>query len=328
MKKIPLKTTITLTIVAFLAMAGVFYAANPSFFAPANQPIGVAAAPTDLIVSEYCSQNIDTLNCAGQVSLLATIPGPVGPCLEKYVAIAPVQSGNAGFTPRDLFVTQGDQVYQIRPPGPATPFATIPGCDADHTGITFDHVGTFGYKMIVTCNNGGVWSVDSTRTVTPIADTGTTLEGPAVVPLNFGPYGGQILVADETYPTAHYPGAVHAIDYRPGHTVTYRVFDWTGAEGVYVIPSAPCTFCSGGAFFQAIQNFNSLYQYPPTDFTNSGGSILVPSENGAGTALVTFDSSSGQYVTSSFDNIPNSYAYFDTDTMQSSRFMHASVSVC
>ena len=62
--------------------------------------------------------------------------------------------------------------------------------------------------MIVTTEDGGVWKVDGNGTVvTPaIAHTGTELEGPAVVPLSFGPLGGQILAADENN------GAVHAID--------------------------------------------------------------------------------------------------------------------
>ena len=46
-----------------------------------------------------------------------------------------------------------------------------------------------GYNMIVTCEGGGVWEVDSTGSPTLIADTMTDLEGPAIVPLNFGPYG-------------------------------------------------------------------------------------------------------------------------------------------
>ena len=48
-------------------------------------------------------------------------------------------------------------------------------------------VGTFGYNMIVTCEGAGVWEVDSTGSPTLIADTMTDLEGPAIVPLNFGP---------------------------------------------------------------------------------------------------------------------------------------------
>src|SRR5437899_2776755 len=85
---------------------------------------------------------------------------------------------------------------------------------------------------------------------------GGELEGPAVVPREFGPYGGQLLAADENN------GAVHAID--SGGNITYNVFVWSGAEGVVVIPPALCSFCSGGSFFQSIENFNAIYQYPPT----------------------------------------------------------------
>jgi hypothetical protein len=112
MKKITLRTRITLTITGLLAITGVFYAASPTFFAPVLDPIGVAAAPDLLLVTENCSQNIDTIDCSGNVSTLATIPG-AGGCAEKYLAIAPSQSANAGFTPRDIFVTQGAEIYKI-----------------------------------------------------------------------------------------------------------------------------------------------------------------------------------------------------------------------
>ena len=294
MKKIPLRTKITLTIAGLLALTGIFYAANPSPFATAPEPIGVAAAGTDLLVSEYCSQNLDTIDCLGNVSTLATIPGPVGPCAEKYIAIAPAQSALAvpPWTPRDIFVTQGTAVYKVSGPS-AVSFATITGCQADHTGITFDHVGTFGYNMIVTCENGGVWKVDAAGSATLIADTMTNLEGPAVVPLSFGPFGGQILVADEA------AGKVHAI--KNTGAVTYDAFDWYGAEAVKVIPTTQSTFCSGGAFFQAIENFNTIYQYAPADFAGLGGNILVPSEYGAGIALITFNGSN--YNTTFFGDI-------------------------
>ena len=328
------KTTITLTIVGLLALTGIFYAGNPNPFAtvntpksplphPPNQPaanatpfatvldpsgngpVGVAASKTDLLVTEWCSgnlgsANVDTIDCFGNVSVLATIPGPPSTCLEKYMAIAPMQAVNAGFTQRDVFVTQGGQIWQIRPPNPVpTLFATIPGCAADHTGITFDHTGppgTFGNKMIVTCQNGSYWKVDGTGTVTMIAnDPSTHPEGPVVAPLSFGVYGGQIWVADENN------SQVHAIS-NTG-TVTFGVVGWFAAEGMQVIPPAPCMYCSGGAFFQAIVNFPSgnVYQYPPTDFSGLGGNLLVTSESGAGTAVIT--PVGGDYVTSFFDNI-------------------------
>ena len=293
--KITLRTKITLTTAALFAMAGIFYAASPTQFGSANGVIGVAASKSDLIVTEYSTQNLDTIDCAGKVSLLATIPGPLGQSLERYVTIAPSQAANAGFTPRDIFVTQGAEVFKVSN-GSATHFATIPGCGDDHTGITFDHVGTFGNNMIVTCQNGGVWSVGSSGSASHIADVnGGEIEGPAIPPASFGALGGQILVADEDL------GQVHAIS--NAGNVTYGVFSWGGAEGVVVIPSNPCTFCSSGSsLFQAIENFDAIYQYPATDFTGLGGSILVTSELGQGTAVITFNGT--DYNQTLFDNIP------------------------
>src|SRR5438094_10666170 len=137
--KTNLRTKIYLTIVALLALTGVFYAANPTFFTSVPFATGVAASRTNLLVSEYCTDNIDTVACDGTVSLFATIPG-FGSCREKYMAIAPSQSAAAGFTPRDVFVTQGAMVFKIHN-GTVTLFTTIAGCIAtDHNGITFDHV--------------------------------------------------------------------------------------------------------------------------------------------------------------------------------------------
>ena len=201
--KITLRTKIYLTIVGLLALTGVFYAANPvPFTGGIPFPTGVAAAPDLFLVSEYCTDNIDTIDCQGNVSLFATIPG-FGSCREQYMAMAPSQSAKAGFTPRDLFVTQGALVYKATPPGPLTLFATLPGCFAtDHNGITFDHFGTFGFDMIVTCREGNVFTVHGDGTATQIATlfppSGEhTVEGPAVVPPGFGPHGGEIWVADE-----------------------------------------------------------------------------------------------------------------------------------
>jgi hypothetical protein len=296
-KKIALRTKIYLTIVGLLALTGVLYAANPMPFASVPFATSVAAAPDLLLVGEYCTDQIDTLDCQGNVSLFLTIPG-FGSCREQYMAIAPSQSAAAGFTPRDVFVTQGALVYKATPPGPLALFATFPCGADDHNGITFDHFGTFGFNMIVTCENGGVWEIDGTGTVTPIASTGTTIEGPAVVPPGFGPHGGQIWVADENN------SQVHAI--RNDGTVTLNLLSHVTAEGVHVIPSPPCTFCSGGTFFQAEQQlFKLVWQYPLSDFTGLGGNVILVSESGfegADTSLVTFDGTN--YVQSSFGPRP------------------------
>ncbi len=128
------RTAIALTIAGLVGLAGIFYAANPrpvvtvntaqsrlphppnhpdanpQPFASVTAPIGVAASTTDVFATEYCSQNIDKIDCLGNVSKLATIPGPSG-CAEKYMTIAPAESANAGFTPRDIFITSGPNIY-------------------------------------------------------------------------------------------------------------------------------------------------------------------------------------------------------------------------
>src|SRR5213594_4662113 len=168
--KISLRTKIYLTIVGLLALTGVLYAANPApFVFTIPFPPGVPAAPDLLLVSEYCSEHIDTVDCNGFATLFATLPG-FGSCQEKYMAIAPAQSAAAGFNPRDVFVTEGPNVYKISG-GIVTLFAgPIAGClSADHNGITFDHFGPvgppgFGFDMIVTCQEGSVFRINGAGT--------------------------------------------------------------------------------------------------------------------------------------------------------------------
>src|ERR1051326_8631785 len=170
------KTTVTLTLTALLGLAGILYAANHSFFSAVQDPtfaagpVGVAAAPADLIVSEYCTNttltNIDKVDCQGGFATIAqlhTFSG--GGCQELYMTIAPNSAANAipaPFSPRDYFVTSGPNIWQLRLPNPPTLFTMIPdgGCTSpgDHTGITFDHEGTFNFNLLVTCKgSGGVW---------------------------------------------------------------------------------------------------------------------------------------------------------------------------
>src|SRR4051812_33117829 len=194
MKKIPLRTRITLSIAGLLIMAGAFYAASPASFGPVfdgqnNGPVGVAAAPADLLMTEYCSQNLDSIDCSGKPSLLGAIPAGILQCSERELVIAPSLSAYAGFTPRDVFVMQGAEIFKFSG-GVFTNFASIPGAPDDEPGITFDHIGDFGYNMIITTYDGKVWKVDGAGgTPTMIADFGVFgIRGPAVAPSTFGPY--------------------------------------------------------------------------------------------------------------------------------------------
>src|SRR6266487_4006235 len=128
--KITLRTKIYLTIVGLLSLTGVFYAQFPPshptpFVFTVPFPTSAAAAPDLLLVSEYCSEKIDQVDCNGNATLFATLPG-FGSCREKYMTIAPSMSANAGFTPRDVFVTEGSQIFKITG-GIVTLFTTLSG---------------------------------------------------------------------------------------------------------------------------------------------------------------------------------------------------------
>ena len=270
------RTKISLIVVTLIAAAGLFYAATPTFFTSAPSPTGVAASSAKMYVTEYCNPEIDTISDTGMVTPFATLPGNPGECKERYIAISP----DLGiWAPNDIYVTDGGVVYKVTPDGlGVTTFTTIEGCGNDHSGITFDHVGTFGLEMIVTCESGDVWRIDSSGTPKLVAnlDLGDAeYEGPAVVPVNFGPLGGQILVADEDH------GAVHAIN-NLGH-VTLGVFSHFNAEAVLVVPSVPCTLGSSDAVLvSALQQQNQLVKLSMNDFTGMGGDILIMSEEGQG----------------------------------------------
>jgi hypothetical protein len=270
--------------------------ASPTPFASVAGPIGVAATPAQLIVSEYCTGKLDKINDLGTVSFFTAIPGyPDGTCIEMYLAISP---GLGTWAPTDIYATQGGQVWKISPDGSSvSPFATIPACGATHSGITFDHVGTFGFDMIVTCNNGNVYRVNSSGTPSFVASTGTFLEGPAIPSATFGPLGGQIWAADEN------SGTVWAIS--SGGSVTAAV-TYPSAESVHVVPQNPCSFGnSNGALFSAMFADNQIWAWPPSDFAGLGGNVLVTSEFGGGIGRVAFNGSS--YVTSTFSGETNQH---------------------
>jgi hypothetical protein len=318
------KTTISLTIAALLslsAFSGMVYGVPPthvlfSFIVGTQSagPIGVAASPTDLFATQFCDPELLSIDCVGIPTPLVTIPGyPAGQCLERYMAVAPSTSGppNNTFAPRDIFITQGTQIFKFTPPlGPLVPFTTLPACGDDHTGITFDHVGTFGYNMILSCENGTIWSLNGAPTppVAPIATLPINVEseGPAVAPSPaFGPFGGQILVTNDN-------DAVNAI--RSDGFVTLNAFvigTGTGPEDVQVIPQTPCPYCSGGYFFQTVEHsdgfgtFQGIYEYPVlADFSSFPGDILVPCEGNAQIVRIHWNSTTLMYEMFFFDILP------------------------
>src|SRR4029077_11703979 len=137
-------------------------AATPIFFNLFPQGIGVAASPSNMYGTGWCDQNLYGVDCKGNRSVLGMIPFANQPCIEKYLDIAPSQSVADGFSATDVFITEGANIWKYSG-GTITFFAQIecsfPAHSLDHSSITFDKVGTFGFKMIVTCEQGLVFAI-------------------------------------------------------------------------------------------------------------------------------------------------------------------------
>ena len=100
--------------------------------------------------------------------ILGQIPFGGPQCIEKYLAIVPKQCIPAGFNVKDVYITEGQDIYKFTyPNGPISPqpFAQV-GCPfSDHSSITFDKEGTFGGGMVVVCENGPVWKINGAGNV-------------------------------------------------------------------------------------------------------------------------------------------------------------------
>ena len=229
-----------------LVAYGIVYAATPSTFVeftPHRNPIDIVTKTADtLLITEYCVPqggiSIFSMDCTGAFTPFTRISiRPNGGCLEEYLDISP---GLGGFPAGHVYVTQGRNIYEFTPTGDLVgdPFATVPIADRDHTGITFDRVGTFDHQMIITSVTGHVYTIDSAGIATTLAHVGERHENPEVIPAGFGPLGGQVWTAAEvsgrliaTSPA----GVVTPVD------VTQAM---TNADVVQLIPGD-----SGGDFF-------------------------------------------------------------------------------
>lgn len=289
-------------------------------FASIKGPVGVAATPGRLYVtSPFCGnpRQVLSLDSGGAVSVFATLPARPDGCYEEYIAVAgPAdlsQPGfpsptKGGFPSNVVYVTQGPKILQITPDGVVSPFTTIAACGSSHTGITFDRIGSFGYKMLVTCVGGRVWKVSVDGTATLVTNVAAALglasvhiENPDVAPMSFSPYGGNLFVAAKVL------GKVLAIS--PAGVVK-TVASWPGAKGVRFIPDQKCDFgMSDGTFFTAIKG--TIVKFPLSAFAGKSGRALVMSGTHAGIGLLTptggativptlFHKSMGQHAGSTF----------------------------
>lgn len=240
---------------------------GPSVFANMSKPVGVAVTTTKVLAMQFNSDKIKQMDSNGIVSNFATLP-QTGLSVERYLAISP---GLGGFPVGYVFATVGQNIYKVSPDGlTVTLFVNIPSMDTGETGITFDTVGTFGFKMLLTDRRGPVWSVDSTGVATQIGDFGVQIEGPLVTPTTFGTFGGWLWGGNE------FQDGVFAMS----NTGTVQlVLHSESPEALIRIPDTVCTMgTSGGAYFIGMEDQNQIMKFGTVDFTGLGGDLLAPGE--------------------------------------------------
>lgn len=316
-------TTSRLALTLAVLFLGAFSAnaATPSTCTTAlHHPVGLAASPTRMLATSSDSPiNIYEITCGapGTAVLFSTLPAPAVSITDQevYLTVAP---GSGGFTANTFYASRGNKVFSIPSGGgPATLFATFPVADVKHSGITFDHFGTFAFDMIVTVEGaaglgGSVFRVSSAPAVALVAtlpfvpspSTANISEGPEVMPSGFfGLPGGQVLFTQEDNDLGTLKNVNSA-----GTVGTYNT-TINDPESVHLIPSPACQFLSSGGAFFTTDYFNSvIIKYPASNFTGLDGNLLLTIEfttinnnikmisKAAGNAITDFDTVSNNIV--------------------------------
>lgn len=200
---------------ALIALAGCGGAATATVSAPrapslarwtpftaAHIPIDVAVGRTDGRPVVAAGGKLYLLGASGHLTPFApAYHSPAG--LEAYIALpAPTHPG-CGFGKNAVYALRfqnGRGISRVSPGGQVSRFAAIsaPGLI---NGITFDEVGRFGYRLLVTTNHGSTTTLDAVDChgrVTTVTRNAPRVEGGiAVAPRTFGRFAGDLVAPDE-----------------------------------------------------------------------------------------------------------------------------------
>ena len=220
---------------------------------------------------------------------------------EPYIALAtgtPVTGMHCSFGQNVIYALQPNAapgVISISERGQARRFAILPGVRPD--GITFDDVGRFGYRLLVTATARGgttVFGVDCAGHVTVIASRAPRLEGGiAIAPRSFGSFGGELIAPDET------TGRVWAIG--PGgkaSLVARSPLPSGGDIGAESAAFVPDGFSRSWAAYVADRGTpgnrhpgtDSILRLPGSELTRArarSADLIVASEGGAQTIVIS-----------------------------------------
>jgi hypothetical protein len=209
-----------------------------------------------------------------------------------------VRGARCSFRRGELFALEPDTdpgIIRIDRRGRARRFTDLPAGEFP-SGITFDQVGRFGNRLIVTMRSGAsvdLLGIDCRGRVRRIVDDAPQVEGGiAVAPRSFGPFGGDVIAVDE------FSGAVYALFKRGFATIAEPSLPVGADAGVESIGFVPEGFGTKDAAYMADLGVPGA-AFPGTDgvlvvdggaLLGAGvgaGDLLVATEGGAETISVS-----------------------------------------
>jgi hypothetical protein len=220
---------------------------------------------------------------------------------EPYIALAParrLQGKRCAFHRDDVFALDADStpgVVRVVPRGLAVRLADFQA-GAFPSGIAFDLVGRFGYRLLVTAvidEKTTLYAIDCLGRLTVVTRDGPRVEGGmAVAPSSFGRFGGHLIAPDEN------SGRVFA--FSPTGAVEVVVESGVpgggdiGVEGVGFVPSrfsrtGSAYFSDLGAPGSPTEGTDSLLVLRGADLERAqvrAGDLLAATEAGATTISV------------------------------------------
>lgn len=220
---------------------------------------------------------------------------------EPYIALAPARrlpGARCSFKRDDVFALDADGtpgIVRVRATGQAMRLVDLP-VDAFPSGITFDRVGRFGYRLLVTvdvADKSTLYAVDCVGHLAVVAHDAPRVEGGiAVAPASFGRFGGDLIAADEKSGRlfAFTPGGAVKLVAKPAVPAG-------GDIGVEAIGFVPDHFTrTGSAYLSDLrapgsptEGTDSLLVLHGADLVKAGvsaGDLLVATEAGALTLSV------------------------------------------
>jgi hypothetical protein len=170
-------------------------------FTHALSPIDVALGRSDGVPVVAAAGRLYLLN--GRRLRLFAPAYHSNPGLEAYIALPAVTHRGCAFGRDTVYAVRlqaGRGISRVTPSGRVSRFAAIsaPGLI---NGITFDEVGRFGYRLLVTINHAATTTVDAVSchgAVTTLTSSAPRVEGGiAVAPRSFGRFAGDLIAPDE-----------------------------------------------------------------------------------------------------------------------------------